>query len=145
MSDILVVRINEITGQSKKEFVPKETAGQCAVSVYEIPPQKSAYPYHYHTQNAEVFYIISGSGILKTPNSERAVSTGDLLFFPANEKGAYKLTNNSSTEVLVYLDFDTCNSIDIAFYPDSGKIGIWGKNINRLYKVDENMEYYDGE
>lgn len=155
MSNILHTRINDIIGQSKKEhkkyeynkkdFVPRGTANQCVVSVYEIPPQKSAYPYHYHTQNEEVFYIISGSGILKTPDGERLVSAGDLLFFPANEKGAHMLTNNSSTDTLIYLDFDTRNSIDVAFYPDTGKIGIWGKDINKMYMVDENVDYYDGE
>ncbi len=61
------------------------------------------------------------------------------------EKGAHKLTNNSLNETLVYLDFDTCNSIDVAFYPYSGKIGVWGMNINKLYKVGENVDYYDGE
>ncbi len=155
MSDILHTRINDMTGESKKvhekyeynkkEFVPRGVANQCVVSVYEIPPQKSAYPYHYHVQNEEVFYIISGSGILKTPDGERIVSEGDLLFFPANEKGAHMLTNNSLTEMLVYLNFDTCNAIDVTFYPNSGKIGIWGKDINKLYKADENVDYYNGE
>lgn len=155
MADILQARINEIASThknehdkyeySRKEFLPRGTANQCKVSVYEIPPMKSAYPYHYHTQNEEVFYIINGNGILKTPNGERTVSAGDLLYFPANEKGAHKLTNNSLNEALVYLDFDTCNSIDVAFYPDSGKIGVWGMNINKLYKAGENVDYYDGE
>ncbi|WMJ86032.1 hypothetical protein [Anaerocolumna sp. MB42-C2] len=71
---------------------------------------------------------------MKTPNDERIVSAGDLLYFPAEEKGEHKLTNSSSNETLVYLDFDTCNLVDVAFYPDSGKIGVWGLNINKLYK-----------
>jgi uncharacterized cupin superfamily protein len=129
----------------KRELVPKGDARQCAVSVYEIPPGKSAYPYHYHTMNEEAFYIISGRGILKTPSGEQEVSAGDFLFFPASEKGAHKLTNSSETDMLVYLDFDTHNEIDAAFYPDSGKIGIWGRNINQLYKVSQQVEYYEGE
>lgn len=155
MADILQARVDEMKGRNKnehgkyeylrKEFLPKGTANQCTASIYEIPPQKSAYPYHYHTQNEEVFYIIRGSGILRTPDGERRVSAGELLYFPANEKGAHKLTNNSTDETLIYLDFDTCNAIDVAFYPDSGKIGIWGKDINKLYKSDENVNYYDGE
>lgn len=45
----------------------------------------------------------------------------------------------------VYIDFDTKNDIDIAFYPDSNKVGIWGKDVNKVYKSGEDVEYYDGE
>ena len=129
----------------KRELVQKDDAEQCAVSLYEVPPGKSAYPYHYHTKNEEAFYIVSGNGRLKTPSGDRTVSAGDFLFFPANEKGAHKLTNTSKSEALVYLDFDTCNDVDVAFYPDSGKIGIWGKNINQVFKTKQQVNYYEGE
>ncbi len=129
----------------KRVFLSREDASQCTVSVYEIPPHKSAYPYHSHSNNEEVFYIISGTGLLKAPEGERNVSAGDLLFFPANQTGAHKLTNTSETDTLVYIDFDTTNDIDVAFYPDSQKIGVWGKGINKVYKIDENVDYYKGE
>lgn len=129
----------------KRELIPKGSARQCAASLYEIPPGKSAYPYHYHAQNEESFYIISGQGILKTPSGESKVTPGDFLFFPADEEGAHKLTNTSETELLIYLDYDTYNDIDVAFYPDSGKIGIWGKNINQLYKTNDQVDYYKDE
>lgn len=154
MSEIKQSRIDEIDVKHKcehedfeyyrRDFVPRGSASQCKVSIYELPPMKSAYPYHYHTKNEEVFYIISGKGVLKTPDGEKNVTAGDLLFFPANAAGAHKLTNNSS-EKLVYIDFDTINDIDVAVYPDSNKIGVWGKDINRVYRLDENVDYYDGE
>ena len=128
----------------KREFLPRGYADQCVAAIYEIPPQKSAYPYHYHLKNEELFYIISGSGVLKIPEGNRIVGAGDLLFFPANKNGAHKLTNTSDSEMLVYLDFDTSNDIDVSCYPDSGKIGVWGK-INQVYKTDSQSEYYDGE
>lgn len=155
MEEIRQAQINEIQSIKKiehkdyayirKDFVPRGGANQCIVSVYEIPPKKSAYPYHFHTKKEEVFYIIKGDGILKTPDGEKTVSAGDLLFFPANEKGAHKLTNSSASEPLTYIDFDVCNDIDVAFYPDSKKIGIWGKGINQVYKTGDNVNYYDGE
>ena len=73
------------------------------------------------------------------------MTAGDLLFFPADESGAHKLTNCSETEKLVYLDFDVIHDLDAAVYPDSGKIGVWGKGINRVYRMDENVDYYEGE
>ncbi len=155
MSGVKQENINDIPSKHKCEhggyeyykraFLPRGDAKQCTVSVYEIPPKKSAYPYHSHTKNEEVFYIISGNGILRTPNGEKTVSAGDLLFFPADKTGAHKLTNVSESTALIYIDFDTTNDIDVAFYPDSKKIGIWGMNINQIYKTDDSVDYYEGE
>ena len=129
----------------RRSFIPREEAKQCVVDIYEIPPGKSACPYHYHCMIEEVFYIISGSGILKTPEGERRVSAGELLFFPSDQSGAHQLTNDSATEKLVYLDFDTVSDLDAAIYPDSGKIGIWGRKVNRMYRLEDTVDYYDGE
>ena len=113
----------------RKKFVARGEAASTLVSIYEIPPMKSAYPYHYHLKDEETFYIISG----------------ELLFFPAGSGGAHKLTNTSATEKLVYIDFDVIHDLDVAVYPDSGKIGVWGKGVNRVYHLDDNADYYDGE
>ena len=67
------------------------------------------------------------------------------MFFPANESGAHKLTNTSETEMLVYLDFSTYNKIDVAIHPDSEKVVIWGEKINKVFKLKEKADYYDGE
>lgn len=129
----------------RRKFVPFGQAKNTLVSVYEIPPGKSAYPYHFHHKNEETFCILSGEGILKTPEGERRIAAGELLFFPAGEQGAHKLTNCSDTENLVYIDFDVVHDVDIAEYPDSGKIGIWGMGINELYPRSANVDYYEGE
>lgn len=129
----------------RKDFIPRGYAEHCMVSIYEIPPLKSAYPYHYHLKDEEVFYIISGEGTLKTPNGERPVKSGDFLYFPANPEGAHKLTNISATEKLVYIDFDVIHDLDVTVYPDSNKIGVWGKDVNKVYPFDANVDYYDGE
>lgn len=129
----------------KKTFVPRGSGTKSLVNIYEIPPLKSAYPYHYHLQDEETFFILSGQGILRTPEGERTVTPGDLLFFPAGPEGAHKLINTSDTENLVYIDFDVVHDLDVAVYPDSGKIGIWGKEINKVYKQDSDVDYYTGE
>ena len=129
----------------RRKFIPFGGAKDSLVSVYEIPPRKAAYPYHFHHNNEETFYIISGNGLLKTPEGERKVSAGELIFFPTGEQGAHKLTNCSETENLVYIDFDVTHDADITEYPDSGKIGIWGMGINELYPRSANVDYYEGE
>ena len=155
MKDIIQTRITDVPAEHvnrheryeyyKRTLVSGEYAEQSHISVYEVPPGKAAYPYHYHIKNEEAFYIISGSGLLKTPGGERAVTAGDFLFFPANEKGAHKLTNISETELLIYIDFDTRNDIDVTFYPETGKMGVWGKHVGQVHKVDRQVDYYEGE
>ena len=129
----------------RRKFVPFGGAKNALVSVYEIPPGKSAYPYHYHHKNEETYYILGGEGILKTPAGERKVTAGELLFFPTGPEGAHKITNSSETEMLTYIDFDVVHDIDIAVYPDSEKIGIWGRGINKIYPEDADVDYYHGE
>ena len=129
---------------TRRDFLKVHEA-QSLVRVYEVPPGKSAYPYHYHLKNEETFFILKGEGLLRTQEGERKVRPGDLLFFPAGEQGAHKLTNPSETEALVYLDFDIVHDLDVTVYPDSGKLGIWGKGTNRIYRLEDDVDYYEGE
>ena len=128
----------------RQDFLEVREA-QSLVRVYEIPPGKSAYPYHYHLKNEETFFVIKGEGLLRTREGERKVRSGDLLFFPAGEDGAHKLTNTSETDPLVYLDFDIIHDLDVTVYPDSGKIGVWGKDTSKIYRLDDDVDYYEGE
>lgn len=129
----------------RKTFLAHGDAPHTNISIYRVPPRKAAYPYHFHHKNEETYYIISGHGTLRTPLGEREVVAGDLLYFPTSEAGTHKLTNSSSDEDLVYIDFDAVHDIDIAVYPDSNKIGICGRGINKLYGMHDNIDYYKGE
>ena len=129
----------------KRVVVGKEDSDNFEVSVYEVPPGKSAVPYHYHLRNEEVFFILSGTGLLKTPEGERAVSAGDFLYFPNNEAGAHKITNTSESEPLVYADFDILHEPEVVFYPDSGKVGIFGKGHRLIFKESQTVDYFEGE
>ena len=153
--DILITSIDKLQGTHRHEHEPYDYikrlvmgggGNSCQVAFYEIPPHKANYPYHYHTNATEVFYIISGSGTLKTPEGDKPLRAGDVVVCPPYEKGAHKVTNTSETETLVYLDVDTASDTDIAFYPDSGKVGVLaqGHYISFFQKSGE-VPYYDGE
>lgn len=155
MSEVIHVRAADIESAHRNDhegyeyyrraLIPAGAAKDCTAAMYEIPPGKSAYPYHYHIKNEESFYILSGEGVLKTPQGTKTVAAGDFLFFPTGESGAHKLTNTSETETLVYLDFDTFNDPEVAFYPDSNKIGVYGRNVRQIYRTGDQADYYEGE
>ena len=153
---IIVTRKEELTPAHKSEHEPyeyykyeilkKSSENRCCVSIYEIPPEKAAYPYHYHTANEEVFYILSGEGLLITPDGNRALKPGDVVVCPPNEKGAHKIRNTSKTHNLVYLDVDTFNLPDVVYYPDSDKVGIIsGGQPEGFFKTNSAVDYYEGE
>ncbi|MCL2772762.1 MAG: cupin domain-containing protein [Oscillospiraceae bacterium] len=153
----MIIKVDEVPANHRNQHEPYEyykrplvlpgkESKYSIVSIYEIPPGKSNYPYHYHMQMEEAFYIISGSGIVKTPDGERQITAGDVLFFPTGEKGAHKLTNTSDSEPLKYIDFDaSIIPLDAAFQPDSGKVILYGSGVRQIYKTDDQAEYYDGE
>ena len=165
MPNIIITNMNKITPVHKNEHEPYEyyksevtdsrekyevscpnEGNQTVVAFYTIPPDKSNYPFHYHTTNEEVFYIISGNGILETFEDKYEISTGDIIVCPAGKNGAHKITNASETENLVYLDVDTNNTPDIAYYPHSNKVGIRAAGgVRDNYNIDGKINYYDNE
>ncbi|MGX6978855.1 cupin domain-containing protein [Vagococcus elongatus] len=130
---------------SRRDFINSEESGNILVSFHEIEPLNSAYPFHYHLKNEEVFYIISGFGTLQTLEGTRPVSAGDILYFPPNEGGAHKLFNDSKTERLIYIDFSATHDLDVTIYPESKKLGIWSKAFNKIFKINSNVDYFEGE
>ena len=129
-----------------KHLVAPRKDNQCTVAIVELPPKKSYCPYHYHVAVTEVFYIISGEALLKTPQGEQTVSSGDVIVFPPGEAGSHKITNSSTTETLRYLDVDTTAKADVAFYPDSEKVGLILNGIQEdNYKQNTAVEYYKDE
>ena len=152
----IIVNINQLDASHKHEhpdyeyhkrvITPRSTTAQCYVCVYDIPPQKFAYPYHYHTSNTEVFHILQGKGSLQTPEGQVFVKAGDIIVFPPGAAGAHKLQNSSDHEMLTYMDYATTNSPDIVHYPDSHKVGVIVHGTSAdFFSLDQAVDYYKDE
>ncbi len=130
---------------TKYEVIKRTATSQSYVAIYEIPPHKSNYPYHYHLKNEEVFYIISGVGTLETPDGNQKVTAGDIIVCPNGAQGAHKLTNGSETEKLVYIDFDVTHSPEVVYYPHTNKMGliVQGES-STFFKRESAVDYYEG-
>ena len=76
--------------------------------MYEVPPGKRAWPYHYHLANEEAVYVLEA---------------GDRVALKKGEAGAHGVINTSEVP-LRYLYFPTMAEPDVLVYPDSRKIGI---------------------
>lgn len=107
-----------------------------------LPPREYNAAYHFHRFAEELFLILSGSAMLRTPDGITEVNTGDILFFESGETGAHQLYNHTA-EPCTYLDIRTYIGHDVCEYPDSDKLIVvpGGETFNR----NEQHAYFDGE
>ena len=143
MKELAVKNLNSIEGEkidrgvgnefTVKPVISRADATKCRVSFVEVEPGNQAFSYHYHEMNEEVFYIISGTGIVRTSKGSITLKAGDIITFPTGKEGAHVVGNSSDTEKLVYIDFDAINVPEIVHMPDTNKIMIVGPYSNGTY------------
>jgi uncharacterized cupin superfamily protein len=141
-------------GHRRKQLGSAAGGEKLGCSLYEVPPGRRAFPYHYHLANEEAIYVLEGSGTLRIGEEEIRVSEGDYVALPARAEAAHQLVN-SSESVLRYLCFSTMIEPDVMVYPDSGKVGIFGgaapggrkekRTFSKFLRGDAEVGYYDGE
>ena len=138
MKDLIIKNMQDITPEHHERgegnnflvypVIAGADAGKCTASFVKVPPKNFAFGYHYHDQSEEIFYLVSGEGSLRTYQGEKAVKAGDIMCFPAGEKGAHVLTNTSETEDMVFIDFGTKVGAEIVVLPDINKLMVVGEH-----------------
>ena len=108
----------------------------------KLPPNEYNAAYHFHRYAEEIFYMISGRAMLRTPDGLSEVREGDIIFFEAGESGAHQLYNHSD-ETCTYLDMRSYIGHDIVEYPDSDKIIVVPNG--ETFRRNEQHAYFDGE
>lgn len=132
-----------------------EAAGGEALgcSLYEIPPGKRAWPYHYHTANEEALFVLQGTGTVRLAHETHPLQAGDYVALPADDRGAHRVMNDGS-EPLRYVMLSTMIEPDVAVYPDSGKIGVFAgappggsgeRTVGGFYRFNDEVDYWTGE
>jgi len=137
MKNLTIKNVTDIQGSVKNgAFTVKPVVVGSDVDTYEacfveVQPGKQSWPYHYHDQSEEVFYIISGQGKLRSHDGERDVKAGDMICFPTGEKGGHSILNVSDSEMLVYVDFGVkAVKTDIVTMPDEGVYELIGNHFD---------------
>ncbi len=133
--DDIVEKVIERDGNTFtiKGVVSGDDVDTFSVAFIEVPVGNHAFGYHYHDQSEEVFYIVSGEGELRTHEGVKNVKAGDICCFPTGEKGAHVLSNTSTTEKLVFIDYDVkVSNIDLVTFPDTNKLMVVGKHIKTM-------------
>jgi uncharacterized cupin superfamily protein len=72
---------------------------------------------HWHTQEDELVYVLSGELILITDAGEEPLRAGQCAGFPAGLANGHQLVNRGQ-EPAIYLEFSNRDKEDSAHYPD---------------------------
>jgi uncharacterized cupin superfamily protein len=105
-----------------------------------IAPGMHGWPRHCHASNEELFVILGGSGSARIGDEQETVRAGHVLSRPAGTGLAHSF--RAGPDGLEYLAYGQRRPHDIAYYPDSGKLAVWGVGvIGRI----EQLDYWDGE
>ena len=116
------------------------------VSVYEVPPGEGHWPYHFEIPEEEWLLVIDGTLVLRTPEGERTLHTGDVACFVAGASGAHGvLRNDSGAPVRFAMPSTQAMYGGACIYPDSGKIGVGTRGFDHRGYLGDPVPYWEGE
>ena len=107
-----------------------------------IPPGKTFCPYHWHPEEEELFFVVSGTPTLRTPQGEYRCRPGDCIAFPVGPVGAHLVRNDSDADCTILMIANEEQS-GYCIYPDSNKVLLWPHDA--IVRLEPRLDYYDGE
>ena len=87
------------------------------VNLLRLPSGAWSSQRHWHTEQDEFVYMLSGEVVLVTDAGEEILKPGDCAGFKAGDKNGHHLQNRSDTDALV-LEIGTRTLSDSGEYPD---------------------------
>ena len=116
-------------------------------SLWELAPGKRSFPMHVHLVTEEALFVLSGHGLVRTPEGTSPIGPGDYVAFSAG--GAPHQLVNDGAEPLVYVAMSATTGVDVTQYPESKKlgaaVGTFPTGKRWIFREGEQADYFDGE
>ena len=111
-----------------------------------VPPGKRSCPFHSHSAEEEMFFIVKGEGLLRYGTETRRIRAGDVICCPVGgPETAHQIVNDSDAD-LAYLSISTSMPAEVCEYPDSNKVGAFGHGMKpHMTQADAPVDYWAGE
>jgi uncharacterized cupin superfamily protein len=135
-------RVSDFSWKTSPRLAKLVKSENFQFDIRSLDPGKFSFPYHFHRNAEELFVIISGKAMLRSPDGFTEVNKNDVVFFEKGPSGAHQLFNHGDSPC-VYLDLRTTMGIDICEYPDSNKINILP--YQEVFESSTKVDYYKGE
>jgi len=118
-------------------------------------PGKSAFPFHSHSVNEEMFFVVEGQGELRLGDARHPIRAGDIVACPpGGPETAHHILNTSGVD-LKLLAVSTLLSPEICEYPDTGRFGLLAelpstadgkpRELHFVGRAGDSLEYWRGE
>jgi uncharacterized cupin superfamily protein len=125
----------------------------CMMTV--VPAGKTAFPYHVHHANDEMFVILQGKGEYRFGDKTYPVKAGDVIGAPAGGPDVAHQIINTGSEEMRYLGISTTIWPEAVEYPDSKKFAIYSQphpsgdrakaGLRFIGRREMMIQYWDGE
>lgn len=114
-------------------------------TLYETPPGKRLWPYHWERGCEEFAIVVSGRPTMRTPEGDRVLAPGEVVHFPEGEAGTHQFRNETDDPFRVLLG-SSKSALYVAGYPDSRKLYISGPGVpQHMVRDNPELDYGDGE
>jgi uncharacterized cupin superfamily protein len=120
-------------------------AALTGLTVYEVEPGESTWPYHFELNEEEWLIVISGTLTVRTPEGERVLDAGELVCFAPGAAGAHSVRNSGDTTARFAMPSSIAPLGDATVYPDSGKFKLAGPGFYHRGRLGDALEYWEGE
>ncbi len=139
--------------ENRRRMLGRAAGGEgLGCSLTEVPPGKTAWPFHAHLGNEEALYVLRGRATLRLGDEHHPLKPGDYVALPASADAAHQIINTSE-ETFAYLALSTMRPTDVVLYPDSGKRGVFAggapgsasRTLTAFVPEDADVEYWHGE
>ena len=95
---------------------------QIGATLHVVPAGKTAWPFHRHHGNDEIFFVVAGEGTYRVGERRLPIKPGDLICVSAG--GGFDETTNMGRSETRHIAFANHGRADVIDYPDSGKIAV---------------------
>lgn len=94
--------INTCHGSEIRPLIDRTTSQitQCSLAEEVLPPGCAVTP-HYHKQVEEIYYILSGKGVMTVGDERHEVSAGDAVYIPRGHR--HTLENTGAEHIRLLL------------------------------------------
>jgi uncharacterized cupin superfamily protein len=128
---------------------PALGARKLGFNITEVTAGKSAFPFHSHRLNEEMFFVIEGTGQLRFGTETFALRAGDVIACPpGGPEVAHQIVNTGSAPLKV-LAVSTALQPEVCHYPDSGKFavldGAGPTGFRHVGREGKGLDYWEGE
>lgn len=119
----------------------EEKGGELCANLSRMAPGRAGCPHHYHMLDDELFFVVSGTGLLRYGDDCFPIRPGDMISCPAGTRTGHQIANTGD-EDLVYIGIGRNSDNEVCVFPDSDKVHIRGLKLKgRLTET----EFMDGE